>query len=132
MSQQIVQVGSLRPGLATVERRRLERRARMLAWGGIAWHFVEFAIAIGAGIAASSIALIGFGADSLIESVAGLVVIWLFTGSRLQSSGAERRAQQMIAWSFFVEWNNIHANHQVISDVLADVRRIRAERGLEV
>ena len=102
MSQQIVQVGSLRPGLATDERLRLERRARMLAWGGIAWHFVEFAIAVGAGIAASSIALIGFGADSLIESVAGLVVIWLFTGSRLQSHGAERRAQQMIAGSFFV------------------------------
>ena len=102
MSYQIVHVGSLPPGLATDERRRLERRARMLAWGGIAWHFVEFAIAVGAGIAASSIALIGFGADSLIESIAGLVVIWLFTGSRLQSPKAERRAQQMIAWSFFV------------------------------
>ena len=42
--------------------------------GGIAWHVVEFAIAIGAGIAAGSIALIGFGADSLIEAFAGLVV----------------------------------------------------------
>jgi hypothetical protein len=39
-------------------------RARMLAWRGIAYHFVEFAIAIAAGITASSIALIGFGADS--------------------------------------------------------------------
>jgi len=37
-----------------------------------------------------------------------------------------------IAWTFFVEWNNIHANHQVIADVLTEVRRIRAERGLEV
>ena len=44
------------------ERERLERKARLLAWGGIAYHFVEFAIAIGAGIAAGSIALIGFGA----------------------------------------------------------------------
>ncbi|HEX4525881.1 MAG TPA: hypothetical protein VH108_03990 [Gaiellaceae bacterium] len=48
------------------ERERLERRARLLAWGGNAWHFIEFAIAIGAGIAAGSIALIGFGADSLM------------------------------------------------------------------
>ena len=64
MSQQIVQLGSLRPRLADDERRRLERQARLLAWGGIAWHFVEFAIAIAAGLAASSIALIGFGADS--------------------------------------------------------------------
>ena len=81
---------------------RLQRRARQLAWGGIAWHFIEFAIAIGAGLAASSIALVGFGIDSLIESVAGLVVIWLFTGSRIHSRTAERRAQQMIAISFFV------------------------------
>ncbi len=37
-----------------------------------------------------------------------------------------------IAWVFFVEWKNIEANHVVIADVLAEVRRIRLERGLEV
>ena len=58
--------------LSPSERARLEHRARLLAWGGIAWHFIEFAIAIAAGVAASSIALIGFGADSLIEALAGL------------------------------------------------------------
>ena len=79
-----------------------ERRARLLAWGGIGWHFVEFLIAVFAGLAAGSIALIGFGADSLIEAIAGFVVIWLFTGSRLGSSQAERRAQQMIAVSFYI------------------------------
>ena len=84
------------------ERLRLERRARLLAWGGIAWHVVEFAIALGAGIAASSIALIGFGADSLIEALAGFVVLWLFTGKRIGSHTAERRAQQLIAGTFFV------------------------------
>ena len=84
------------------DRARLERRARLLAWGGIAWHFVEFGIALVAGIAAGSIALIGFGADSLIEALAGFVVVWLFTGRRIGSVGAERRAQQLIAGSFFV------------------------------
>lgn len=84
------------------ERLRLERAARLLAWGGIAWHVVEFAIALGAGIAASSIALIGFGADSLIEALAGLVVLWLFTGKRIGSRAAERRAQQLIAMTFFI------------------------------
>jgi divalent metal cation (Fe/Co/Zn/Cd) transporter len=63
---------------------------------------VEFGIALAAGIAASSIALIGFGADSLIEALAGFVVLWLFTGQRLNSPTAERRAQQMIAVSFYV------------------------------
>ena len=85
-----------------LERARLERRARLLAWGGNAWHLVEFGIAIAAGLAAGSIALIGFGADSLIEAFSGLVVVWLFTGRRLGSATAERRSQQLIAASFFV------------------------------
>jgi len=88
--------------LSPSERARLEHRACLLAWGGIAWHFIEFAIGIAAGVVASSIALIGFGADSLIEALAGFVVVWLFTGSRLQSPRAERRAQQLIAASFYL------------------------------
>ena len=94
-------VQPIKIGVPLVNRRRLERRARLLAWGGIGWHVVEFAIALGAGIAAGSIALIGFGADSLVEAFAGLVVVWLFTGKRLGSEAAERRAQQLIAISFF-------------------------------
>jgi divalent metal cation (Fe/Co/Zn/Cd) transporter len=74
----------------------------MLALGGNAWHLIEFAIAIGAGIAAGSIALIGFGADSLIEGLAGFVIVWLFTGSRLHSQTAERRAQQIVAASYLI------------------------------
>ena len=89
-------------GPAPAERKKLERQARLLAWGGIGWHVVEFAIAAAAGIAAGSIALIGFGADSLIEALAGAVVLWLFTGSRRGSHRAERRAQQLIAASFFL------------------------------
>jgi divalent metal cation (Fe/Co/Zn/Cd) transporter len=95
----LVQLGPIQP---TAARQRLEHQARVLAWGGIAWHVVEFAIAIGAGIAAGSIALIGFGADSLIEALAGGIVVWLFTGSRRGSHAAERRAQLLIAVTFFV------------------------------
>jgi divalent metal cation (Fe/Co/Zn/Cd) transporter len=85
-----------------VERRRLERQARLLAWGGIGYHLLEAGVAIAAGVAAGSIALVGFAADSLIESLAGLIVVWLFTGARLGSHAAERRAQQLVALSFFV------------------------------
>jgi divalent metal cation (Fe/Co/Zn/Cd) transporter len=96
--------GELRVGrslpLESGERERLVRHAKLLAWGGNAWHLVEFAIAVGAGIAAGSIALIGFGADSLIEVFSGVVVVWLFTGRRLGSERAERRAQQLIAASY--------------------------------
>jgi len=63
---------------------------------------IEFAVAVGAGIAAGSIALIAFGADSLVEVLTGSVVVWLFTRERGSSAQAERRAQQLIAASFFV------------------------------
>ena len=89
-------------GTSAADRLRLERRARFLAWVGISWHVIEALIAVIAGLAAGSIALIGFGADSMIEAIAGFVVIWLFTGARIGSILAERRAQQMIAVSFYV------------------------------
>jgi divalent metal cation (Fe/Co/Zn/Cd) transporter len=82
------------------ERAALERRAKMLAWGGNAWHVVECAIAVGAGIAAGSVALVGFGIDSMIEALAGGVIVWLFSGGRGASHTAERRAQQLIAASY--------------------------------
>lgn len=90
----------VRPPMPPAERARLERRARILAWGGNAWHFVEFGIAVGAGVAAGSVALIGFGGDSLIEIAAAGAIIWLFTGGRGSSTVAERRAQQMISASY--------------------------------
>lgn len=83
-------------------RQALERRARLLAWGGNAWHLAEFAIALGAGVAAGSIALIGFGIDSLIEGAAGFVIVWRFSGTRLRSETSERRAQVLIAVSYFI------------------------------
>jgi divalent metal cation (Fe/Co/Zn/Cd) transporter len=105
-SQPLIQLTPVQPVALTqegqAERRKLERQARLLAWGGIGYHVLEAAVAIGAGLAAGSIALIGFGADSLIESLAGFVVLWLFTGARVGSHSAERRAQQLIAVSFFV------------------------------
>jgi divalent metal cation (Fe/Co/Zn/Cd) transporter len=78
------------------------RRARTLAWLGLAWHGIEAAVALVAGLAAGSVALVGFGADSLVEGAAGLVVLWRFAGSRVASAAAERRAQQLIAVSFGV------------------------------
>src|SRR4051794_32505004 len=83
-------------------RERLVRRTRLLAWVGLGRHLVEAAVAIVAGVVAGSVALIGFGADSIIEAGAGIVVIWLMAGGRSASAGAERRAQQLIAASFVV------------------------------
>jgi len=86
------------------ERARWVRRARLLAWLGVGWHGVEATVAVGAGIAAGSIALVGFGADSVVEALAGFIVIWRFAAVRAASEDAERerRAQQLIAASFFL------------------------------
>jgi divalent metal cation (Fe/Co/Zn/Cd) transporter len=84
------------------DRLRWVRQARLLAWIGVGWHGIEAAIAIGAGIAAGSIALVGFGADSLIEAGAGGVVLWRFAAARASSEAAEARAQKLIAVSFYV------------------------------
>ena len=75
------------------------------------------AIAIGAGVAASSIALVGFGADSVIESVAGFVLIWRFGGNRSTSESAERRAYRLIGVSFWViaAYVAVEATRQLIA-----------------
>jgi divalent metal cation (Fe/Co/Zn/Cd) transporter len=90
------------PAVRPAEHEPLVRRARRLAWVGLGWHVAEAAVAVGAGVVAGSVALVGFGADSLIEAAAGLVVLWLMTGARSASERAERRAQQLIAASFLL------------------------------
>jgi divalent metal cation (Fe/Co/Zn/Cd) transporter len=84
------------------DRDALVRRARFLARLGLAWHGVEAAIAIGAGIAAGSIALVGFGADSLIELLAGFILLWRFGGARAGSLEAEHPAHRLIAGTFWL------------------------------
>lgn len=96
----VIQVPAPPRGSGPAARRRLEARARRLAWGGNLWHLIEFAVALGAGIAAGSVALVGFGADSLIELLSGTVIVWLFTAGRGGSVRAERTAQRLIAASY--------------------------------
>ena len=81
---------------------RLARRAKQLSWLSLAYMAVEGGVACTAGIVAASPALIGFGIDSAIEGVASLVIVWRFTGARLLSAAAERRAQTLVAVQFFL------------------------------
>jgi divalent metal cation (Fe/Co/Zn/Cd) transporter len=91
--------------VAAVTRERyaaLARRAKLLSWLSLAWMTVEGAVAIAAGIAAGSIALVGFGLDSAIEGFASVIIIWRFTGDRVFSHAAEQRAQRLVAVQFFL------------------------------
>ena len=81
---------------------KLAALARLLSWLTLAWMGIEGGVAIGAAIVAGSVALLGFGLDSGIEAMASIIVIWRFTGTRLASPTSERRAQQLVAVSFFL------------------------------
>jgi divalent metal cation (Fe/Co/Zn/Cd) transporter len=81
---------------------KLARRARQLSWLTLGWLGLEGAVAVLAGLLASSIALIGFGIDSAIEAVASIIIVWRFSGTRTLSATSEGRAQRLVAISFFL------------------------------
>ncbi len=87
------------PTLTATERTRLGRRAQLLAGASVTYNVIEAIIAITAGIAAGSVALIGFGLDSVVEVSSGLIILWQFR-HRLPES-RERQALRLMAFSFF-------------------------------
>ena len=88
--------------LGTAAYLREARKAKWLSWASLAYMALEGIVAVVAGIAAGSIALIGFGLDSAIEGFASIVIVWRFTGWRTLSHEAERRAQRLVAVQFFI------------------------------
>lgn len=87
------------PALSPAERRRLGRRAQLLAGVSVTYNLVEAVVAVTAGAVAGSIALIGFGLDSLVEMSSGLVILWQFRHAVPESR--ERLALRLIGVSFF-------------------------------
>jgi divalent metal cation (Fe/Co/Zn/Cd) transporter len=87
------------PALSPAERRRLGRRAQLLAGVSVGYNLVEALVALTAGAVAGSIALIGFGLDSLVEMSSGLVILWQFRHAVPESR--ERLALRLIGVSFF-------------------------------
>lgn len=82
--------------------RRLARLAKLLSALSLLWLGVEGGLGVAAGVVAGSVALVAFGLDSAIEGLASVIVIWRFTGGRTMSLTAERRAQKMVAISFYL------------------------------
>jgi divalent metal cation (Fe/Co/Zn/Cd) transporter len=84
----------------TADRQRLlGKRAQLLAGASVSYNLVEAAVAIAAGAVAGSVALVGFGLDSLVEVSSGVVILWQFR-HRLPET-RERQALRLIAFSFF-------------------------------
>lgn len=78
---------------------KLRQRGFWLEYASMAWMTVEATVAVTAGIVASSVALVGFGLDSVIEFCAAVIVVW-----QLRGVGKERetRAVRLIGVTFFV------------------------------
>jgi len=79
----------------------LRRRAIRLEYFTVGWNVVEAGVALAAGGAASSIALIGFGLDSIIETLSGLALLWRFKQHAVDEERAESRAVKVVGLTFF-------------------------------
>jgi divalent metal cation (Fe/Co/Zn/Cd) transporter len=78
-------------------RRVLVRRGLALEWATLGWNAAGIIILAFAAVAARSVALAGFGLDSLIEIGASLVVIWELSGT---GAGRQRRGLRLIGYGF--------------------------------
>ncbi len=70
----------------------------------VGWNLLEGAVAITAGAAAGSIALVGFGVDSAIESSSGAVLLWRLWAERMgkDAERSERRALRLVGVGFLL------------------------------
>lgn len=79
------------------------QRGRRLEYVTIGWNLLEGAVAIGSGLMAGSIALVGFGVDSLIESFSGGALLWrLHMDAPERRERAEQTALKLVGASFLL------------------------------
>jgi divalent metal cation (Fe/Co/Zn/Cd) transporter len=97
----------------------------MLEYASMAWMVAEAGVAVTAGIIASSIALTGFGLDSVIEFFAAAIVIW-----QLRGQDRETRAVRLIGVTFFILAAYLAA--QSLRDLAAHARPAHSVPGLAV
>ncbi len=102
-------IAPTRPGLL--------RRALRLEYLTVGWNLVEGGVAIAAALAAGSVALLGFGIDSFVESASGTILIWRLVAERRaadeeQIERVERRARRLVAASLvllaaYIAWDSV-------------------------
>jgi cation diffusion facilitator family transporter len=85
---------------------KLQNKALTLSYFTVGYNFIEFIVSIVAGILAGSSALLGFGSDSLVESLSGMIMIWRFRKhgkltERFEEQ-IEKKATRFVAITFFI------------------------------
>lgn len=88
----------------TIQRERNVRRGIRLEYLTVGWNILEGAVAILSGTIAGSVALVGFGIDSAIESSSGAVLLWRLHGERngQDIERLEQRALKLVGIGFFL------------------------------
>jgi divalent metal cation (Fe/Co/Zn/Cd) transporter len=105
---------------------RLRRRGLWLEYTTLGWNVVGSVLVLAAAVIARSVALAGFGLDSMIEIVASLVVVWQL--QELHAVARERRALRIIGASFLLLAAYIAA--QSIYVLVAETRPHRSLLGI--
>ena len=95
---------SLSPSIAATERSRLVRRGLRLGYLTVGYNSLEAIVAVAAGVIAGSVALVGFGADSLIEVIAGVTALWRLGRDLdpIRRAHAERVSLRIVGGCFLV------------------------------
>lgn len=108
---------------ATTDTSTLQRRARLLVWATIVWNTFEAVVALAAGAAASSGALVSFGLDSTIEVSAAVVALWYLRG---ECEEREERAGRVIGLTFWAlaAWVTFDAVTDLIAGDRPDVSAV--------
>jgi divalent metal cation (Fe/Co/Zn/Cd) transporter len=92
-------------------------RALRLEYLTVGWNVIEGVVAVAAALAAGSVALLGFGIDSFVESASGSILIWRLLAERRATDEerieqVERRARKLVAGSLillaaYIAWDSI-------------------------
>ena len=87
-----------------IESANLRKTALVLVIGGLLWNMVEAIVSLWAGVQAGSVAMLAFGLDSIVELLAGGVLVWRLRvdGNEADVEAAERRAQRLLGLCFFL------------------------------
>ncbi|MBM3242965.1 hypothetical protein FJZ31_42440 [Candidatus Poribacteria bacterium] len=85
---------------------KLHKKALLLSYFTVGYNVLEGIVSIFAGLLAGSIALVGFGSDSFVESLSGGVMIWRFKKhgkiSEKEEERVEKKAVRFVAYTFFI------------------------------
>jgi divalent metal cation (Fe/Co/Zn/Cd) transporter len=90
-----------------LDRARLLVRGLRLEYLTVGWNVVEGIVAIAAAVAAGSVALLGFGIDSFVETASGLIIVWRLVAEQRgaddeRTEAVEHRAQRLVAGSLVI------------------------------